>query len=97
MSRRCWAPLSLVGILVVLTPLAYASPPDPSWIRGLYDGGDFDDVVVLLTSGLGVVEPFPLVGLDLIQVARDRVAPIALLCVLAPTPSTDRSRAPPDL
>lgn len=46
--------------VITLTPLAYASPPDPSWIRGLYDGGDFDDVVVLLTGGTGVVEPFPL-------------------------------------
>ena len=46
--------------MIGLTPLAYASPPDPSWIRGLYDGGDFDDVVVMLTGGTGIIEPFPL-------------------------------------
>jgi hypothetical protein len=46
-----------VALLVVLTPLAFASPPDPSWIRGIYDDADFDDVIVFLTSGGGVVEP----------------------------------------
>jgi len=53
------APL-LFLVLPLLTPMAYASPPDPSWIHGLYDGGDFDDVVVLVTSGAGVVELTPL-------------------------------------
>jgi len=43
-------------VIPLLTPMAYASPPDPSWIHGLYDDGDFDDVVVLVTSGSGVVE-----------------------------------------
>lgn len=33
-----------------LTPMAYASPPDPSWVRGIYDDADGDDVVVLITS-----------------------------------------------
>jgi len=59
MRAKVWVCLILLGV-VSLTPLAYASPPDPSWIRGLYDGGDFDDVVVFLTGGAGVVEPFPL-------------------------------------
>jgi hypothetical protein len=85
----------LVGVIVTLTPMAYASPPDPSWIRGLYDAGDFDDVVLLLTSGVGVVEPFPLAGVDTAQIARDRVAPADALSVAAPVLSTDRSRAPP--
>jgi hypothetical protein len=35
--------------------LAYASPPDPSWIPGLYDDGDHDDVVVLATTAVGSV------------------------------------------
>jgi hypothetical protein len=51
--------LVLLGV-VALTPLACASPPDPSWIRGLYDGGDFDDVVVLLAGWCGIVDLFPL-------------------------------------
>src|SRR5262245_41099578 len=43
-------------VLVLLTPIAFASPPDPSWIPGLYDGADFDDVVLVVTSGAGIVE-----------------------------------------
>jgi len=49
----------LLLLSAVLTPMAYASPPDPSWINGFYDGGDFDDVVVQLTSGSGVIELTP--------------------------------------
>ena len=51
-------------VLPLLTPIAYASPADPSWVHGLYDGGDFDDVVVLVTSGVGVVELTPLADLS---------------------------------
>ncbi len=52
----------LVALIVVLpvgglTPLAYASPPDPSWIRGIYDGADYDDVVLLITSRSGLPRP----------------------------------------
>lgn len=46
--------VTLVVMLAIapgmLSALAYATPPDPSWIRGIYDGGDFDDVVVQITS-----------------------------------------------
>src|SRR5262245_4712010 len=48
------AVLVAVFLLVMagLPGLAYASPPDPSWIKGIYDGADCDDVVVLATSDL---------------------------------------------
>jgi hypothetical protein len=48
--------LALLCSSVAVLPLAYGGPPDPSWIRGLYDGSDFDDVVVLLTSGCAVID-----------------------------------------
>lgn len=50
--------LAAVLLLAIagLTALAYASPPDPSWIRGIYDDGDFDDVVVLLTSTSSLID-----------------------------------------
>jgi len=47
--------LILLGPLAALTPLAYASPPDPVWIGGVYDGDDQDDVIVLITSEHGAV------------------------------------------
>lgn len=47
--RRYVTALLLVP-LVWLTPLAYASPPDQSWLGGFYDDADYDDVVLLATS-----------------------------------------------
>jgi hypothetical protein len=38
----------LVVALILLLPIAFASPPDPSWIAGLYDGADGDDIVTLV-------------------------------------------------
>lgn len=38
------------GLLLASLPaLAYGSPPDPSWIQGIYDDADYDDVVILAT------------------------------------------------
>jgi len=49
--------LVLVMMALALTPAAYASPPDQTWIAGLYDNADFDDVVLFITSGLGGIQP----------------------------------------
>jgi hypothetical protein len=40
---RRLATLLLLVPLVWLTPLAYASPPDQTWIGGFYDDADYDD------------------------------------------------------
>jgi hypothetical protein len=50
----------LMSLMVVLAPIAWASPIDPSWIKGVYDDGDFDDVVVFLTSGTIAIPALPL-------------------------------------
>ena len=42
------------AILVLSVVLAYASPPDPSWISGIYDYHDYDDVVGMVTDGTGL-------------------------------------------
>jgi hypothetical protein len=44
--------LMLAGT-ATLPALAYASPPDPSWLSGIYDEADHDDVVVLVMSASG--------------------------------------------
>src|SRR5262245_57267520 len=44
-------PLLLLSGLVVIIPLAYAGPPDPTWIPGIYDNADYDDVVGFVTDG----------------------------------------------
>ena len=40
--------LPIVLVLIILPSIAFASPPDPSWIAGFYDGADGDDVVSLV-------------------------------------------------
>lgn len=58
--------LPVVLALVLLPPLAFASPPDPSWVAGIYDGDDGDDVVNLVyetsaahAAGLSHFGPLP--------------------------------------
>ena len=87
--------LLLLAALAIHPALAHASPPDPSWIPGIYDGADFDDVVLLVASGCPAAAPavieasapdLPLIG----QLAHGReVVPAA------PADSLLRSRAPP--
>jgi hypothetical protein len=36
--------LILVASILTLTPLAYADPPDPTWVTGFWDDDDFDNV-----------------------------------------------------
>jgi hypothetical protein len=49
----------LVGLLVALTPMAWASPVDPGWTKGLYDDGDHDDVINFLTSNASGIPLLP--------------------------------------
>jgi hypothetical protein len=45
---------AMLLVLLIIAPvtLAHASPPDQTWLAGVYDQNDFDDVVGLLTSAL---------------------------------------------
>jgi hypothetical protein len=46
----------LVALLVGLVPLAFASPPDETWLPGFYDNADYDDVVIALTFTVGAAD-----------------------------------------
>jgi hypothetical protein len=48
--------LASVIVLAVLGALAHASPPDPTYIPGLYDDGDHDDVILLVWSAVGALD-----------------------------------------
>ena len=63
MTRRAPAFALLVALLaalVALTALAYATPPDPTWVSGFFDDDDNDNGVFLITSSLAALDPFPL-------------------------------------
>ena len=53
--RRAWI-LVLAASMLILTLLAYADPPDPTWLSGYWDDDDFDDVVGYITSATGLLE-----------------------------------------
>lgn len=89
--------LPIAFTLVLLPAIAFASPPDPSWVRGIYDDADFDDVVCLIIASNGLVDDAALVEgppdfvLIRADVPRDDLS-------VAPFPSSSsQPRAPPSL
>jgi hypothetical protein len=87
---------ALVAVLSALTALADASLPDPSWISGVYDDNDFDDIVGFSTSGASLVDD--VITRDLwppgILGAKVPQAPETLLAFFGGR-SAVRPRAPP--
>jgi len=55
----------ILAALATTSSLGYASPPDLSWIPGIYDDADFDDVVGLATSETSLVGPSPCPARDI--------------------------------
>ncbi|HJR03710.1 MAG TPA: hypothetical protein VKA83_18880 [Methylomirabilota bacterium] len=55
-THAFWVMALAVGLVVLLRLLAHACPADPSWIAGLYDDADFDDVIQHVLSS-GAVAP----------------------------------------
>lgn len=56
---RCLVSALLAGALLTLVPLAHCSPPDPTWIAGLYDDADHDDAVIAICDGVGLPATAP--------------------------------------
>ena len=87
--------LFLAAAILALAPAAHASPPDQSWIPGLYDNADFNDIVLLITSNLGATQP------SMVWSVRPVASVIGLLTPMAAEPrplfprSSVLSRAPP--
>src|SRR5437016_13275184 len=87
--------VSLVAAVLALAPAAHASPPDQSWISGLYDNADFDDVVLLITSGPGAIQPGPGWSLRSVASVVGLVTPMDTEPRPLRPPSSPLSRAPP--
>jgi len=85
----------LLVTLIALTPTAYASPPDPTWIPGLYDNADFDDVVLFIAGSLGVVERSARAFVRPPAVAVGLVVPDHTFSLTTSSLSSRPSRAPP--
>jgi len=57
--RAIFTSLPVVVVLILLPMIAFASPPDASWIAGIYDDADGDDLVTLVYE-TAAVEAVPL-------------------------------------
>ncbi len=92
-----WLGLSLLVVLTVatLTPLAYATPPDQTWIGGLYDNADYDDVVVLATSTASVENTPPQHRFELLRIVVATITALGAGRVASPSVSLRAPRAPP--
>jgi hypothetical protein len=86
---------TLVGVLLTLRVLAYADPPDPSWIAGFWDDADYDDVVILITSTSGIANANPFVKVKPLRVFIASLPTDDLQSVPALGSSLRHSRAPP--
>ncbi len=87
--------LALVASIATLTALAYASPPDPSWIAGWYDDGDFDDIVNYLTSSASLVDDVIIGDLLPLEVLASTVPQAPEDAATLFPRSSGRPRAPP--
>jgi hypothetical protein len=54
---RALVALLILAVQSLLPALAHASLPDPSWVPGIYDDADDDDLVLLVSSDAGGVTP----------------------------------------
>ena len=81
-------------VLIVLMPLAHGSPIDPS-TPGFWDNGDFDDVILFLTSHLHVVESQGVPALSPSDAAARYVAEHPVRAAVAGTYEPGGPRAPP--
>ena len=70
----------MAAALMTLALLAYASPPDPTYISGVWDDGDYDDVVILTTFSSSISEthppgrpPLPLIVATVICATHDQL------------------------
>ena len=86
--------LGVLFTLLTLVPLAHASPPDPVWIAGIYDMGDFDEVVSMLIGADALSQHVTLTGTPFLL-------PVSVLKGVGVSPgvavvsSTIRPRSPP--
>ena len=92
--RFALAVMLLVSV-AALIPLVYGIPPDSTWVRGLYDDDDFDNVFITVASNKGTFEgaapvllKFFLIVLAFILLADPRHPALAII-------PASQIRAPP--
>jgi len=93
-GRRA-AYLLLLTLVVLFAPLTYTDLPDQTWLGGLWNGGDNDDVILQLESTGGAVASFALCWADPVLIVLGVTAPPPKTTVRAVTVSANPTRSPP--
>ena len=94
-TPAAWIATFVAGCVLLVAPLAHATPPDPGWIAGYWDDADADHAISLVASCVGTM-----------NVPRVDDRPSAIVAGLAidrdpgphlpPRPSATSTRAPPN-
>ena len=85
--------LGLLAVLIAAPVAAAVMVPDPSWISGVYDGGDTDAVVQLvwdLTAGV-----LPALTAPPTSPGLPHACPVVVVAPVSRPPARSDSRAPP--
>jgi hypothetical protein len=94
MTRRLVA-LTVVGVLCCARLLAYADPPDPTWIEGFWDDADYDDVIIRITSTTSTIDTDPLYALEPHWVPIWSIPPTDDTLTPCPAFTSHQPRGPP--
>jgi len=95
MRRGSWLAVLLLGVLLTLPTVAHASPTDPVWIPGFYDDNDYDDVILLITGAVSVVDSRVVDPVGPVVVCLGLIAPSKLQPASARPFECLSTRAPP--
>ena len=87
---------ALIFAIGTLTTLAYATPPDQTWIGGLYDNADHDDVVLLATSESATEADSFVPGFELLRIIAASLAGPATPRISDPGLGVAAPRGPPN-
>ena len=85
----------LAVLLIAPVTLAHASLPDQTWLEGVYDEADFDDVVGLLTSALEVTDSTGAPESGPCLAFAPKLCPAAAACPVSAPAYSAPLRAPP--
>jgi hypothetical protein len=95
MERRASIVVPLLGALLLLAPLAHASPPDPTWIPGFYDDADYDDVVLAIAGAVTVFESRAVDPVGRVAMCLGLIVPSGPQTASAHSLESASTRAPP--
>src|SRR5262245_25858288 len=87
----------LLSVLLTLPACAHATPTDPTWIAGLYDDSDYDDVILFIIGAVTAVDSQVADPNGLVTVSLGHIAPNRPRFVSARSVRSLSTRAPPYL